>query len=343
MPLLLHIPLLPLNCPPLKVPWYFKLQGCIQLSRIDTVILDRIRIPHDLCVLKSGYRGYISCWTSSGRELDIPPTYISLVSSPSGSINTWCRFYLQILPPCPQWTDSILVRFPDHTRIKWWTIQIFPDNFMCFFVCISQPAGCLVDLDTLRIGCKERVPLLIAKLFLHFEKSIDLRSTRAGTGLKSLHLDSMCFQGICQMICCLQIRLARYNYLHHRKYILHADMFRYKARRLCSDIAAPENVLTPVIFPSSVRISATSACNDWQVICVFQNFSHGSGIFCLVCLCTQRMYGRSFGFIEHLDWINVLSIFFPSHRASISYQMTLLSFHLCSGCTASVQCCPHSR
>ena len=31
---------------------------------------------------------YMAYWTSSGRELDMPPTYISVVWIPSGSINT---------------------------------------------------------------------------------------------------------------------------------------------------------------------------------------------------------------------------------------------------------------
>ena len=49
-----------------------------------------------------------------------------------------------------RWTVSRSGTF-NHTGIQWRTVQIITDDLMRFFVCISQPAGLLLDLYRLRI------------------------------------------------------------------------------------------------------------------------------------------------------------------------------------------------
>ena len=77
---------------------------------------------------------------------------------------------------------------------------------MCFLICISQPAGNLIDLHIFRISCKgKRYNSIISLLLLHFRKINRpfVNSCRCSC-LKTEHFNSMRFQGICQMVGCLQ-------------------------------------------------------------------------------------------------------------------------------------------
>jgi len=86
-------PELPLNCPPLNNPSIFLnsnvLFNCLASIQSYSIAYAFLTI---FACSKPGTLLYIAYWTSSGNELDIPPTYISFVWIPSGSIKTWCLF-----------------------------------------------------------------------------------------------------------------------------------------------------------------------------------------------------------------------------------------------------------
>ena len=95
------------------------------------------------------------------------------------------------------WSGSL-----NHSRIQRRTIQIRPDNLMRLLIGVSQPAGYLINLYILRICRKGKWHhSFITKLLFHFRK---VNGTFVNTGrcscLKTEHLNSICLQGICQMI-----------------------------------------------------------------------------------------------------------------------------------------------
>ena len=60
---------------------------------------------------------------------------------------------------------------------------------------------------------------------------------------------------------------------------------------------------------------------DQQIFLIFQHFTHGSGIFRFIRLCTQRMYGRSLGHIQHFR-LNKGLINIFTHLSSESIQFS---------------------
>ena len=92
------------------------------------------------------------------------------------------------------------------SRINRRTIQIIPDDVMCFLICISKKTGNLINLYIFFSGRKgKRNYFLITKLFFHFRKinRTFIHPCRRSR-FKSAHLNTKAFQRICQMISRLQ-------------------------------------------------------------------------------------------------------------------------------------------
>jgi len=87
-----------------------------------------------------------------------------------------------------------------------WTVQIASDDLMRPFICIGQPAGSLVNLNTFRVCRKgKRHNPFIPLLLFHFCKinGIFINPGRCSR-LKPIHSDPQCFQTVSQVICTLQ-------------------------------------------------------------------------------------------------------------------------------------------
>ena len=82
-----------------------------------------------------------------------------------------------------------------HSGIQRRTIQVISYDFMCFFICIGQPAGLLLNLYRFRIcGKRKRYYSLISKLLLHFGKiNCSFIDSRRCSCFKSKHLNPIFF------------------------------------------------------------------------------------------------------------------------------------------------------
>ena len=80
------------------------------------------------------------------------------------------------------------------SRIDRRPVQIIADNLMRFLICVSQPAGHLVDLHILRICCeRKRNDFFVSLLLFHLGKiNRTFVNSCRGTGLEAEHFYSMC-------------------------------------------------------------------------------------------------------------------------------------------------------
>lgn len=122
-----------------------------------------------------------------------------------------CKFYHFILNRRAVTRTGSL----NNSSINRGTIQICTDDLMRLWIRIRQPAGNLINLHILRI-CRKRkrnYPLIpFCSCILKIQRT--LIHSRRCSRLKTEHLDSMCFQGIREMICCHQtIRSGISNHL----------------------------------------------------------------------------------------------------------------------------------
>ena len=152
---------------------------------------------------------------------------------------------------------------------------------MCFFICISQPAGFLRNLYRLRICRKgKRHNPFIAELFFHLGiiDGISGNSCRCSC-LETEHFDSERFQGIGQIISCLQTI---------RPGIIADISVDTSCFQICS--CTEYNCLTVIngsgiqFYTCDLSVFNEKFCNfslfDRQIFLIFQSFSH----LCTVCL-----------------------------------------------------------
>ena len=153
---------------------------------------------------------------------------------------------------------------------------------MCFFICISQPAGFLRNLYRLRIRRKgKRHNPFVTKLFFHLRiiNSISCNS-RWCSCLETKHFDSERFQGIRQIIGCLQTIWA----------CIIADIsVDASCLQVCS--CTEYNCLTVIngsgiqFYTCDLSVFDDKFCYfslfDGQIFLIFQSFSH---------LCTVRLF-----------------------------------------------------
>ena len=233
-------------------------------------------------------------WTSSGRDDDIPPTYISSVSSPSGSIKIWCLSLSwnlitlssidgQYLGPTPfilplyigdlcifswitLWVSS-LVYVNQHET---WSLSIFPlinENGI-----ISSSPGCSII----------------------FEKSTLLLLILAGVPVLNL------LRSIPKSI----------------------NDFESSLAFLSPFGPWPFLVRTPLTFPSSTSTETTSNCLKWRFSCVSKTFFILSWYFFLSACALRECTAGPFDVFNILDWINVWSIFTPISPPKASISLT---------------------
>ena len=94
----------------------------------------------------------------------------------------------------------------DHSGVKRRSIQIIPNDLMCLFIGVGEPAGFLRDLYIFRISRKgKRHYFFVSELFFHLAviNGISCDSGRC-TGLKTEHFNSQLLQGIGKIIGCLK-------------------------------------------------------------------------------------------------------------------------------------------
>ena len=94
----------------------------------------------------------------------------------------------------------------DHSGIKRGSVQVCADDLVCFFVCVGQPAGFLLDLYGFRVcGEGERYDSFVSELLFHFG-IIDGVSGDPGRGscFEAEHFDSQFFQRIREIVGCLK-------------------------------------------------------------------------------------------------------------------------------------------
>ena len=175
----------------------FKFQGKRQRSRINTVILNRVCVPHDLRMFQSRYR-------TVHRDLHIlrkrarHTSNIHFIRIKSFWFNKYLMtFFIRKTNDLvlDRWTVSRSGTF-NHTGIQWRTVQIITDDLMRLFICVGQPAGSLFNLYILRISReRKRHNSFIAKLLFHFGiiDRISGNSCRCSC-LEAEHLDSKLFE-----------------------------------------------------------------------------------------------------------------------------------------------------
>src|SRR5699024_2730128 len=94
----------------------------------------------------------------------------------------------------------------DRTGKKRRPVQILPYDLMRFLICISKPAGRLVDLDAFRVSCEVEGNNSLIPLLLFHLTEIDRvsRDPRRSPRLKPVHLYPEIFQALRQMIRALE-------------------------------------------------------------------------------------------------------------------------------------------
>ena len=188
----------------------------------------------------------------------------------------------------------------DGTAVERRSVQIFTYNFVCLLICISQPAGNLINLYCFWIRRKgKRNNLLISFLFLHFFKihSPSIDSGRCSR-LKPIHLNSQFFQRIRQMIRCLKsVRSGKIAYIS-----INTSGFQI---RTCTENHRLRMIDRTGIQANSRHLSflCKNLChfrlNNLKSFCILQHHAHGTAVLCLVCLRSERMYCRPLGYIQH--------------------------------------------
>ena len=94
----------------------------------------------------------------------------------------------------------------DHSGIKGGSVQICTDDLVCFFICIGQPAGFLLDLYGFRVcGKRKRYDSFISELLFHLRiiNGVSGDSGRSSC-FEAEHFDPQLFQGIRKVIGCLK-------------------------------------------------------------------------------------------------------------------------------------------
>ena len=94
----------------------------------------------------------------------------------------------------------------DHSGIKWGSVQVCADDLVCFFVCVGQPAGFLLNLYGFRIcGEGERYDSFVSELLFHLGivDGVSGDSCR-GSCFEAEHFDSKFFQRIGEVVGCLE-------------------------------------------------------------------------------------------------------------------------------------------
>ena len=83
----------------------------------------------------------------------------------------------------------------DNTGINWGTVKICTNNFMCFFICVGEPTGYLINLNFIRVCRKrKRHNPLVAKLLFHLGKiNRAFVHSSGSTCLKSTHFHTKRF------------------------------------------------------------------------------------------------------------------------------------------------------
>ena len=130
----------------------FEFQRRIQLPWIDAVILNCIGVLNNLCMFQSRNR-MVHFILYIFRKRTGHTSNIHFIRIKSFWFNKYLMtFFIRKTNDLvlDRWTVSRSSTF-NHTGIQWRTVQIITDDLMRFFVCISQPAGLLLDLYRLRI------------------------------------------------------------------------------------------------------------------------------------------------------------------------------------------------
>ena len=133
----------------------FKFQGKRQRSRINTVILNRVCVPHDLRMFQSRYR-------TVHRDLHIlrkrarHTSNIHFIRVDALRLNKYLMAFLIRKPDNLILNRRTVARAGtlDHSGIQRRTIQIAADDLMRLRIRVSQPTGNLLLLDAFRIGRK---------------------------------------------------------------------------------------------------------------------------------------------------------------------------------------------
>ena len=169
---------------------------------------------------------------------------------------------------------------------------------MSFLIGIGQPTGYLIDLNAFRIsGERKRNNSLISFLLFHLRK-IDrpFIDTCRCSGLETEHLHAVRFQGIRQVIGRLQS--VRTGIIAD----ISVDTSRFQIG------SCTQNHSLCIISCTGVRFYTSDGTVfhdqlrhfrlfDRQMWCILQYLTHGIAVIFLVCLGTQGMYCRSFGFV----------------------------------------------
>ena len=187
--------------------YFFEFQSRIKLVRIHTVILDGISIPHNFTVFQPRYcpvHGKLDI-LRKGRTHPADIHFICVKS---------LRFNKHLMPLLLSKFDNLVLNGRtvswssplNHAGINRRTVKIGTYDIVCLFICISKPAGSLLNLHILRIcGKRKRNNSFIAKLLLHLRK---IKRTfihpRRSTCLKTPHFYPKQLQTISQKICSLQ-------------------------------------------------------------------------------------------------------------------------------------------
>ena len=195
----------------------------------------------------------------------------------------------------------------NNSCINWRAVQVIPDDLMCFLICISQPAGNLVDLHIFRISCKgKRYNSLISFLLLHFWKInrpfVD--SCRCSC-LKTEHFNSVRFQGIRQMVCCLQTVWSGVcdNLTGQTSCAKISSRAQYDCLTMINRTWKRFHTchflnLFSVFQRCCFRDNFRNFClTDSKMIGILKRLPHLHTVIHFICLSTQWMNGRTFGFI----------------------------------------------
>ena len=169
---------------------------------------------------------------------------------------------------------------------------------MSFLIGIGQPTGYLIDLNAFRIsGERKRNNSLIPFLLFHLRK-IDrpFIDTCRCSGLETEHLHTVRFQRVRQVIGRLQsVRTGIITYISIDASRL---QIRSGTQNNCLCIIRCAGIcfysLDRTIFYNQFRHFRLF---DRQMWCILQYLTHGIAVIFLVCLGTQGMDCRSFGFV----------------------------------------------